>query len=184
MSHGPSTEDNAEPNLMPLLDVVMQLLMFFILCADLKQANRKNPFVALPAAAAATPATPSGEGLIYVNLMVYNPKDFTHLDPGILASHARLFPPAPPGGQTVCYIVPATGNRNPMNQGEFESWIQTAITNHKNAKARDAKLPDMSICLRAAGVVQYGYVLETLQFCKKQDLKAVTTVNTHQKGNQ
>ena len=35
MSHGPSAEgSNAEPNLTPLLDVVLQLLMFFMMCVN------------------------------------------------------------------------------------------------------------------------------------------------------
>ena len=172
----------------------MQLLMFFILCADLKQANRKNPFVALPAAAAAIPASPSGEGIVYVNVMPYKAEDYAYLDEAERATHPGRFKPPLPGGQTICYILPSAGNRNPMNEAEFESKMKDLITVHNNAVAKGAKLPDMSVVVRAAGVVQYGYVLETLQYCKKQTfvsqsgstqpLKTVITVNTRQRANQ
>jgi biopolymer transport protein ExbD len=185
-SHGHHDYENCEPNLMPLLDVVMQLLMFFILCADLKQANRKNPYIALPPAAAAVPNSPSGDGMIYVNIKPFKKEDFTYLEPEVQATLDRLFPPATGNGQTICFIVPASGHRKPMNKDEFESWLQSYITLQKNtaAAAKDAKPPEMIVAVRAAGVVQYQYVLETLQFCsKKQGLKTVTTVNTRVKGN-
>ncbi len=186
MSHGPSDADNPEPNLMPLLDVVMQLLMFFILCADLKQANRKNPYIALPPAAAAVPNSPGGEGMIYVNIKPFKKEDYSYLEPEVQATFPRLFPPAPADGQSICYIVPAAGHRKPMNKDEFESWLQGYINLQKNAAAaaKDPKAAELTVAVRASGVVQYQYVLETLQFCsKKQGLKTVTSVNTRQKGN-
>src|SRR5277367_6090637 len=103
MSHGANDFDSPEPNLMPLLDLVLQLLMFFILCADLKQPNRKNPYIALPPAAAAVPSSPTGEGMIYVNIKPFKKEDYTYLEPEVLATFDRLFPPAVAANtQSVC----------------------------------------------------------------------------------
>jgi biopolymer transport protein ExbD len=163
----------------------MQLLMFFILCADLKQANRKNPYIALPPAAAAVPNSPSGDGMIYVNIKPFKKEDYTYLEPEIQASLDRLFPPpSSPDTQTICFIVPAAGHRKPMTKDEFESWLQGYINLQKAAANKDVKQPELTVALRAAGVVQYQYILDTLQFCsKKQNLKTVTSVSTRQRGN-
>ena len=171
---------------MPLLDLVLQLLMFFILCADLKQPNRKNPYIALPPAAAAVPVSPTGEGMIYVNIKPFKKEENSHLEPEVQATFKTLFPAASGDGQTICFIVPAAGHRKPMNKDEFESWLQGYITLQKTvaANAKDPKPPELTVAVRASGIVQYQYVLETLQFCsKKQGLKTVTSVNTRQKGN-
>ena len=41
MSHGSSSSDKCEPNLVPLLDMVLQLVMFFMVCANfvMEQVN-------------------------------------------------------------------------------------------------------------------------------------------------
>jgi biopolymer transport protein ExbD len=47
MSHGPGGDDHiVEPNLTPMLDLVMQLLMFFIVSAQLKSADKEKAFLA------------------------------------------------------------------------------------------------------------------------------------------
>lgn len=49
---GPSGPDRCEPNLTPLLDMVLQLIMFFMLCANFDKFQ-KNQAVTLPKAAQA-----------------------------------------------------------------------------------------------------------------------------------
>src|SRR5262249_39466093 len=65
MSHG-STE-KCEPNFTPLLDLVLQLVMFFMLCANfvLEQAS---PEIKLPASNAAKPLDKSEEDPFFLNV--------------------------------------------------------------------------------------------------------------------
>jgi biopolymer transport protein ExbD len=54
MSHGGGSDDNAEPDLTAMLDLVMQLLLYFIMCANfIDQEN--TPDVVLPVAQTAKP---------------------------------------------------------------------------------------------------------------------------------
>jgi biopolymer transport protein ExbD len=67
MSHGNSGPDKCEPNLVPLLDLVLQLIMFFMLCANFidEQVNRG---IDLPKAVAARPLDKEISRFIYLNV--------------------------------------------------------------------------------------------------------------------
>jgi biopolymer transport protein ExbD len=52
MSHGVSDEIKAEPNLIPLLDLVFQLIMFFMICVNFVSAQ-VNEEIKLPVAQSA-----------------------------------------------------------------------------------------------------------------------------------
>src|ERR1700681_1059144 len=68
MSHGPTGDDfRAEPNLIPLLDLVFQLLMFFIVCVNFvtQQVNEK---IKLPDMQSARPMDKRETDLLYLNL--------------------------------------------------------------------------------------------------------------------
>ena len=43
MSHGPSSSEAVEPNLTPLLDLVLQLLMFFMICGNYASEQSNEP---------------------------------------------------------------------------------------------------------------------------------------------
>lgn len=69
MSHGPSHGGgNAEPNLTPLLDVVLQLLMFFMITVNFVNTDQINMDVKLPEAQSAVPLDPAGENWVFLNL--------------------------------------------------------------------------------------------------------------------
>jgi biopolymer transport protein ExbD len=65
MSHG--SENKCEPNLVPLLDLVLQLVMFFMVCANfvMEQVNRT---IELPHAIAAKPIDPGATNIIFLNV--------------------------------------------------------------------------------------------------------------------
>jgi biopolymer transport protein ExbD len=67
MSHGGGGDDNAEPDLTAMLDVVMQLLMYFIMCANFI-AQENNADVLLPLATAARPLTKDDDDVIFLNV--------------------------------------------------------------------------------------------------------------------
>jgi biopolymer transport protein ExbD len=65
--HGGGTEIKAEPNLTPLLDVVLQLLMFFILCANFS-STQVNENIKLPLMQAARPEDKRETDLLFLNI--------------------------------------------------------------------------------------------------------------------
>ena len=67
MSHGGGGDDNAEPDLTAMLDVVMQLLMYFIMCANfIDQENTAE--VLLPVAAMARPLGKEESDVLFLNV--------------------------------------------------------------------------------------------------------------------
>jgi biopolymer transport protein ExbD len=68
MSHGASSGGiKAEPNLTPLLDLVLQLLMFFMMCVNFV-TNQVSEDIQLPVASSARPADKRETDMIYLNL--------------------------------------------------------------------------------------------------------------------
>src|SRR4051812_32772538 len=67
MSHGSSSSEKCEPNLVPLLDLVLQLVMFFMVCANFVM-EQVNEAIKLPAALAAKPLAPNDPETLYLNV--------------------------------------------------------------------------------------------------------------------
>jgi biopolymer transport protein ExbD len=65
MSHGSS--EKCEPNFTPLLDLVLQLVMFFMLCANFVM-DQTNVEIKLPEALAAKALGPADEYAIFLNV--------------------------------------------------------------------------------------------------------------------
>ena len=65
MSHGSS--DKCEPNFTPLLDLVLQLVMFFMICANFVQ-EQTNVEIKLPEAIAAKAIDATEDYAIYLNV--------------------------------------------------------------------------------------------------------------------
>lgn len=66
MAHS-STGKTAEPNLIPLLDLVLQLVMFFMVCANFVM-EQVNETIRLPVALAAAPLGAKDEYVIFLNV--------------------------------------------------------------------------------------------------------------------
>lgn len=69
MSHGPSGDGavKAEPNLIPLLDIVFQLLMFFMMCVNFV-SEQVNQNIKLPVAQSARPMDKSQDAVLFLNI--------------------------------------------------------------------------------------------------------------------
>src|SRR5436189_6156312 len=65
MSHG--NTDKCEPNFVPLLDLVLQLVMFFMLCANFVM-DQTNIEIKLPEALAAKPLSAEDRYTIFLNV--------------------------------------------------------------------------------------------------------------------
>jgi len=87
MSGAPPGAEKCEPNLTPLLDLVLQLVMFFMLCANFDQLQ-KNKKVVLPKASQAT----APDRTISVQLLVElagPPKPGESADPSLPAGRGK-----------------------------------------------------------------------------------------------
>lgn len=67
MSHGGGGGDKCEPNLTPLLDVVLQLLMFFMITVNFV-SEQVNENIKLPTAQSARPMKKTIVDVLYLNL--------------------------------------------------------------------------------------------------------------------
>src|SRR5215471_16413440 len=68
MSHGGGgLADKCEPNLTPLLDVVLQLLMFFMMCVNFV-TEQVNEDIKLPYAQSARPMDKGEQDVLFLNL--------------------------------------------------------------------------------------------------------------------
>ncbi|HEX4609819.1 MAG TPA: biopolymer transporter ExbD [Urbifossiella sp.] len=65
MSH--SSSDKCEPNLIPLLDLVLQLVMFFMVCANFVM-EQVSEAIKLPEAVVAKPIEKKDEYVIFLNV--------------------------------------------------------------------------------------------------------------------
>ena len=65
MSHG--GQDNCEPNLVPLLDLVLQLVMFFMMCTNFIM-EEVNQSIKLPIAQSARPMKETGTDVVFLNI--------------------------------------------------------------------------------------------------------------------
>jgi biopolymer transport protein ExbD len=63
-----SSGANASPNLTPLLDLVLQLIMFFMITIDLVQRDRMNPEVDLPVSQKAMPLDRGPANYLFLNI--------------------------------------------------------------------------------------------------------------------
>jgi biopolymer transport protein ExbD len=63
-----SSGANASPNLTPLLDLVLQLIMFFMITIDLVQRDRMNPEVNLPVSQKAMPLDRGPAHYLFLNI--------------------------------------------------------------------------------------------------------------------
>ena len=67
MSHGADTAIKAEPNLVPLLDLVLQMLMFFIITVNFV-SGQVNESIKLPVAQMAQPMKKDITDVLYLNI--------------------------------------------------------------------------------------------------------------------
>lgn len=65
--HGPRSGDNVDPNLIPMLDLVLQLLMLFIVCTNFI-SQEVSADVQLPDSMSAKPVEKGDTDVLFVNM--------------------------------------------------------------------------------------------------------------------
>src|SRR5262249_45241111 len=93
MAHTAGPEEKAEPNLVPLLDLVLQLIMFFLIPEKASAGQNVPPSVHLPVAETAAALKPLEPGVLGVYLHLTKEGNIMWKDVGVLSvNHVLLYP--------------------------------------------------------------------------------------------
>ena len=156
MSHGPAAEaSSAEPNLTPLLDVVLQLLMFFMMCVNFVNEQVKED-VKLPQSASARPMDKALTDVLFLNLKPFHYKEWQDRvgDPDVLAKLQDKFREGDP-------LVFVSG-KDPMKPIELDFWLKQK---HEDL-LKESKEVKTAVIIRADLNTDYTQVFRVLQMCK------------------
>jgi biopolymer transport protein ExbD len=160
MSHGPAAEgSSAEPNLTPLLDVVLQLLMFFMMCVNFV-TEQVSEDVKLPESASAAPMDKADTDVLFVNIKPFYTSAFRDRvkSPQLLAQLQEKFREGDP-----CVLVVG---KDPMKLTEFKLWLRFQYEDAQKA-SKDGQVRT-HIIIRADQSTDYTHVFQVLNMCKVQ----------------
>jgi biopolymer transport protein ExbD len=163
MSHATGADKAAEPNLTPLLDVVLQLLMFFMMCVNFTQEQATQD-VKLPSAEAAKPLDASETDVLYINLKPYIRAEHADKPPDEQEALQRNFKA---DGDPMVMVV----GKNPMPPIYARAWLKQMYADKlSEAKTRDPKNPapqvKTMIILRASENMTCDQVYQIMDMCK------------------
>jgi biopolymer transport protein ExbD len=170
MSHGASDSGGAcEPNLTPLLDVVLQLLMFFMMCVNFvsEQVSRD---IALPKSASVKPMDKADTDILFVNFKPFKLSDFEDKLPAdALARAQQNFREGDPCIQVL--------GKEPMKLIELNTFLKGQYEDAEKT-SKDGKV-NTAIVIRASKDSDYSQVFEVLHMCKvrgytRLKLRAIT----------
>jgi biopolymer transport protein ExbD len=172
VSHGSSDGGHAEPNLTPLLDVVLQLLMFFMMCVNFVN-EQNNETIDLPESLSALPMDKSETDVLFVNVKPFRADDFK--DRGLSEEGLQRLRDKFQPGETCVLTV----GRDPMKPIEAKYWLKQEYEDAQK-KAADGKV-QTAVVIRADRDTDYAQVFQLLQMCKVQGytrlkLRAMTKV--------
>lgn len=155
MSHG-GGDDSCEPDLTPLLDLVLQLLMFFIINVSFV-SEQVSPEVKLPASESARPIDKADPSALFVNQKVKT-RDYTNKLTE--ADIARL------QNHTSVVLIPG---QPPMSPPEAKTWLRDKYI-QLQALAGGGEVNTV-IHFRPDGDLEYGDLLTMMNYCKVAGFK-------------
>jgi len=165
MSHGPASEgSSAEPNLTPLLDIVLQLLMFFMMCVNFVNEQVTGEVV-LPESSSAIPLSKAETEVLFVNIKPFHETDYTKSTPEF-REKLKL-----KGFQDSDPAILVIGEEYPLKLIEFKEWLLKKRRDIDNFNQGKAEPVNPTIILRAHGDLQYGSIFQILTMCKEQKFK-------------
>ena len=165
------TEAPEEPNLVPLLDLVLQMVMFFMACTNFAMENI-NESVKLPLAQSAKPVDNVGTDIVYVNVdqqgNLLVPSEKNYPDGKIDGMVGKVIDEA-----TKQVVQPGTLNRNKRNDAIRAYLVNAYKNNEIAAKARkdDPGVVRTMVILRAHSDADFRDVYEVLKQCRSAGFK-------------
>lgn len=163
MSHGGSGEGgHMEPNLTPLLDVVLQLLMFFMMCVNFV-TNQVSEDIVLPESMSAVPMDKSESDVLFVNVRPFIIKDYESKGQAALDRLTKKFKEGDP------FIIIL--GEEPMRFGEFKFWLKGQFQSLKRT-SKTGKV-NTTIVMRAHKLTDYDQVYRIMQMCKIEGFRQI-----------
>jgi len=157
MSHGPDTSE-ADPDLTPLLDLVMQLLMFFIINVSFV-TEQVNPEIKLPESASAKPTDKADLAALFLNQKSMKSKEFVNkLSP---ADQERL------RNADSVVLVPSM---KPMTLLECRAWLKDKFEDAQKAAGPDAEVKTV-INFRPDADLELGELFKLMKHCQTVGFK-------------
>jgi biopolymer transport protein ExbD len=127
MSHGGGGlgkgEVSSDPNLTPLLDLVLQLVMFFMLVANFVMDELSDK-IKLPVASQAKPLTAQDQNILYLNVSREGKVIVLHRDPLILPEEIKIF-------------MDQTARTHVLGEAKAKEAVTVIIRADKDARFRD-----------------------------------------------
>ena len=151
MSHGGGSDDIAEPDLTPLLDLVLQLLMFFIINVNFV-SEQVSADIKLPSSESARPISKADPAAIFLGQKV---KTLEYLNKLTDKERARF--------QNFDSIV-LIPTQLPMTPPEAKAWLKDR---HEFLSRLMAPKPvDTIIYFRPDADLEYGEMVKLMNYCK------------------
>jgi biopolymer transport protein ExbD len=157
----PSKIKRCEPNLTPLLDIVLQMLMFFMMCVNFV-SNQVTREITLPRSGAVKPIDKTDPDWLYVNFKPFHLREFENkLTPEKLEDARRNFQE----GDPTIYVV---GEPDAMKLSRFRSWLKTRYEEADRLAQAPGGTKKVNTCIviRADKDANYGMVFEIMNMCK------------------
>ncbi|MFQ3592089.1 MAG: biopolymer transporter ExbD [Gemmataceae bacterium] len=156
MSHG-GGDDSIDPDLTPLLDLVMQLLMFFIVNVNfVKEAVSQD--IQLPVSSSAKAISKGDTGAIFINQKSGRNKKF--FDSLSEKNQRRL------RNAESIILVPGL---DPMSPLEAKGWLRDRFTDL--AKRSQDKARETVVHFRPDGDLELNQLFLLMEFCKSAGFK-------------
>jgi biopolymer transport protein ExbD len=154
MSHGGGAAISAEPNLTPLLDLVLQLLMFFMMCINFV-SEQSTEDIKLPDSQSAKPMMKDITDTLFINLLPY------HVDE---QAKAGKYKPAELEKFREGEAMATALLKPPLKLNELRSFLKQQYED-AGRLSKDGQVHTV-IILRAHKDIQYDEVFYVLQICK------------------
>jgi biopolymer transport protein ExbD len=134
--------NDGSPNLTPLLDLVLQLIMFLLLTANFVSAKAFNRSIQLPVIQKAEPLNPGSDYVLYLNV---------DKDGDILITESK-----------------DTNKINAANEAHLKAYLEgQKIEKESEAAAKGKHDPEITVVLRADQDAKYGDLYRILDACKR-----------------
>jgi biopolymer transport protein ExbD len=156
MSHGGSEVENVDPDLTPLLDLVMQLLMFFIVNVNFV-SEQVSPDIKLPSSESARPIDKADTGAIFVNQKIKSREYMNRLSE---KDRERLR-----NAESVVLIP----GQLPMSPPEAKTWLKDKYEMLQKL-ARDGEV-SATIHFRPDENLELGEMFKMMNYCKVAGFK-------------
>ena len=152
MSHG-GGDDTIEPDLTPLLDLVMQLLMFFIVNVRFV-TEQVSGEIQLPTSTSAKPISKGDADALFVNQKTTKNKKYMNSLPVDVRKRLQ-------GAESIV-LVPG---QEPMSPLEAKGWLRGEFEKAQD-KAGGADKVKTIIHFRADGELELNELFKMMNFCK------------------